>query len=176
MTRSVSMLFLTLLISCPVAGQSSNPTSQTRDEQAIKRVVAQTDEYWNNHEFSKNAELRTDDAEDVNVVGQRQTRSEIPSTPPWFQKAFGASTIHSTVIWIKFIKPDVAAVDVSWEMTGGRCPDGSDDARPQTYRKGLESLVMTKQRGRWLVAVFHNMDLPVTPAGSTRPDIPCQFR
>src|SRR5260370_38642780 len=87
------------------------------------------------HEFSKNAELRTEDSEGVNVVGQRQT-GIASTTPPWFQKAFGTSTIHSAVIWIKFIKPDVAAVDVSWEMTGGRCPDGSDDAKQQTLSEG----------------------------------------
>ena len=175
MKITICVVFVPVLISCFAVGQSSKPTSQTSDEEAIKRVVAQSDEYWNRHEFSKNAELRTENSEEVNVVGQRQI-GIASTTPPWFQKAFGASTIHSAVIWIKFIKPDVAAVDVSWEMTGGRCPDGSDDAKQQTYRKGLESLVMTKQRGRWLVAVFHNMDLPVTPPGSTRPEIPCQFR
>ena len=175
MKRRLSMLFLALPISCSAAAQSSNPTIPTRDEQAITRVVAQSDESWTRHDFSKNAELRTEDSEEVNVLGQRRT-GMLATTPPVFQKAFGASTIHSTVVWIKSIKPDVAAVDVSWEMTGGRCPDGSDDAQPQTYRKGLESLVMTKQRGRWLITVFHNMDLPVTPPGSTRPEIPCQFR
>ncbi len=159
------------------AGQSREVPDHTRDEQAIKRLVAQFDEIWNRHEFSKTAELQTEDAVDVNVVGQRMTRSEIAKElPPWFQKAFGASTLHGKVEWIRFIRPEIAAVDVIWEMTGARCPDGSDDAKLQTYRKGLMSLIMTKQRGRWLIAVFHNMDLPVVPPGSTETDVPCQFR
>ena len=125
-----------MLISCNAAGQASKPANQTCDEEAIKRVVAQSDEYWNRHEFAKNVELRTEDSEEVNVVGDRRTGNEIATTPPWFQKAFGTNTIHSALIWIKFIKQDVAAIDVSWAMTGGRYPYGSDDAKQQTYRKG----------------------------------------
>ncbi len=55
-------------------------------------------------------------------------------------------------------------------------PDGSDDAKSETYRKGMMSLIMAKHGGRWLITVFHNMDLPVVPPGSTKPDVPCQFR
>ena len=148
-------------------------TSVTPDDAAIRQVAAQYVEYWNRHEFERTAELRTADSENVNVVGQRSTQADVSKGgPSYYQQAFGNSTIHDTVVSIKYLKPDVAAVDVAWEMTGAKCPDGSD----ASYRVGLKSLVMTKARGKWLIAVFHNMDLP-TPADRSGPHtVPCQFR
>ncbi len=57
---------------------------------------------------------------------------------------------------IRFIKPDVAAVDAWWEMEGVTDMDGK--AKPA--RKGLLNLIMTPRGDTWLVAVMHNMDLP----------------
>jgi uncharacterized protein (TIGR02246 family) len=173
MKRASITLSLIVLLSAAAMAQSSKAPSHPDDDAAIKRVVAQYQEYWNRHEFAKTAELRTEDSENVNVVGQRSTRADIAKGgPSYYQQAFGNSTIHDTVISIKYLKPDVAGVDVAWEMTGAKCPDGSD----ASYRVGLKSLVMTKVRGKWLMAMFHNMDLP-TPAdrgGLGTP--PCQFR
>ena len=153
--------------------RTSGAKSHSDDDAAIKQVAAQYAEYWNRHEFERTAELRTADSENVNVVGQRSTQADVSKGgPSYYQQAFGNSTIHDTVVSIKYLKPDVAAVDVAWEMTGAKCPDGSD----ASYRVGLKSLVMTKVRGKWLIAVFHNMDLP-TPADRSGPrTVPCQFR
>jgi uncharacterized protein (TIGR02246 family) len=72
------------------------------------------------------------------------------------------SETHQTghVRSVRFLKPDVAAVDVDWEMTGAKNPDGS--MRPT--RKGLHSLIMTKQSdGSWLIAVMHVHEFTNTP-------------
>ena len=107
--------------------RTSGARSHSDDDAAIKQVAAQYVEYWNRHEFERTAELRTADSENVNVVGQRSTRADITKGgPSYYQQAFGNSTIHDTVVSIKYLKPDVAAVDVAWEMTGAKCPDGSD--------------------------------------------------
>ena len=57
---------------------------------------------------------------------------------------------------IRFVRPDVANVDVTWTQTGSVL-DGKD----RGLRKGLMSWIATKERGAWGVAVMHNMDLPV---------------
>jgi uncharacterized protein (TIGR02246 family) len=168
-----SIMSLSTLLATAALAQTSVAGSHPGDDAAIKRLVAQYEDYWNRHEFARTAELRTEDSENVNVVGQRSTRADIAKGgPSYYRQAFGNSTIHETVISIKYLKPDVAAVDVAWEMTGAKCPDGSD----ASYRLGLNSLVMTKVGGKWLIAIFHNMDLP-TPAdrGGSR-TLPCQFR
>lgn len=58
---------------------------------------------------------------------------------------------------VRFIRPDVAAVDALWEMTGAKLPGRSENE----FRKGLANLIMTKTGGKWKVTVMHNMDLPV---------------
>lgn len=175
MSRAIALLCLLLSVAVPAQGGA--PMNQTQDEAAIRQVVTLFDQYWNQHDFSKTAELHTPDSIDVTVVGTRSTRAEIfQDPPPWFHKAFDKSTLHSTVIWIKFLRPDIAAVDASWEMHGSRCPDGSDDAKPDTYRKGLMSLILVKNREQWRIAVFHNMDLPTKTADGVKTEVPCQFR
>ena len=135
MKRASIIFSLITLLSAGLA-QTSNARSHPDDDAAIKRVVAKYQDYWNRHEFAKTAELRTEDSENVNVVGQRSTRADIAKGgPSYYQQAFGNRPIHDTVISIKYLKPDVAGVDVAWEMTGAKCPDGSD----ASYRVGLKS-------------------------------------
>jgi hypothetical protein len=90
MTRALAALCL--LLSCGAAGQVAAPTNQSQDEAAIRRVVSLFDEYWNQHKFSKTAELHTPDSMDVTVVGSRSTRAEI------FQDHRPGFTKHSTKV------------------------------------------------------------------------------
>ena len=68
-------------------------------------------------------------------------------------------TLKIDDVKVRFIKPDVAAVDEWWEMTGARDRNGQEIP----LRKGLLNLVMTKQDAQWVISVMHNMDLPVSP-------------
>ena len=63
-----------------------------------------------------------------------------------------------TVKSIRFLSPDIASVDVDWEMTGARTADGSE--RPP--RKGLLEPVLVKQNGQWSIAVFHETEFNVS--------------
>ena len=76
-----------------------------------------------------------------------------------FQTFFKASHLTASLKTVRFIKPDVAAVDVLWEMTGATDPSGV----PIPLRQGLANVVMTKQGESWSIIVMHNMDLPVQP-------------
>ena len=58
---------------------------------------------------------------------------------------------------IRFLRPDVAAVDATWTQTGA-----VQNGRDMGLRKGLLMLIATKQGDDWGIAVMHNMDLPVT--------------
>ena len=62
---------------------------------------------------------------------------------------------------IRFLRPDLASVDVDWQMTGAKTPDGA--ARPP--RKGLLDWVMARQSDEsWLIQVMHNTELTNLPA------------
>jgi hypothetical protein len=98
MKRASITFSLIMLLSAAALAQTSNARSHPDDDAAIKRVVAQYEDYWNRHEFAKTAELRTEDSENVNVVGQRSTRADIAKGgPSHYQQAFGNSTIHDTL-------------------------------------------------------------------------------
>ncbi|MDP9292634.1 MAG: SgcJ/EcaC family oxidoreductase [Verrucomicrobiota bacterium] len=56
---------------------------------------------------------------------------------------------------IRFLRPDVAFVDVTWTQTGA-----VQNGRDMGPRKGLLMLVATQEGGKWGIAVMHNMDLP----------------
>ena len=70
-----------------------------------------------------------------------------------------------TAINTRFIRPDVAAVDVHWEMTGATDAQGN----PRPDRRGLLSFTMEKNAGQWQIVVMHNQDLTALPP-STSPN------
>jgi len=57
---------------------------------------------------------------------------------------------------IRFITPDVAAVDTWWEMRDAKTRDGQEIP----LRRGLANFIMTRSGGQWLITVMHNVDLP----------------
>jgi len=99
-----------------------------------------------------------EDADFTNVRGMSAYgRTEIEKLhAPLFATNFKDSNLKITETKIRFITPDVAAVDARWEMTGAKGPDGHEIP----LRKGLLNFIMTRSSGQWLIMIMHNMDLP----------------
>ena len=57
---------------------------------------------------------------------------------------------------VRFVRSDVATVDVKWEQTGAISPEG----KPWGTRRGILSCVVTQENGKSLIAVWHNLELP----------------
>ena len=75
---------------------------------------------------------------------------------PLIKNIWAHSTLDITKNKIRFIKPDVAAVDAWWKLEGLKTPDDID--RPSRY--GLLNFIMTRHMNDWRITVMHNMDLP----------------
>jgi uncharacterized protein (TIGR02246 family) len=75
---------------------------------------------------------------------------------PLFKTMFQDSHLTVGNTRVRMIRPDVAAVDVKWTMTGARDPHGN----PWPERAGLLNWIATRHGERWLIDVSHNMDLP----------------
>jgi uncharacterized protein (TIGR02246 family) len=144
------------------AQQSAAAPAQDKDRAAIEKTVQSYMDLWNTHDMHAVAMLYTPDCDFVNNFG------DVTHGRDGMEKTFGAfmtgvySETHqtATVKSVRFLKPDVAAVDVTWEMTGAKNQDGT--MRPT--RKGLHSLVMTKQDdGSWQIAVMHVHEYTSTP-------------
>ncbi len=57
-----------------------------------------------------------------------------------------------TVKSIRFLTPEIASVDIDWQMTGAKTRDGQDAPN----RKGLLTWIVTKQHnGQWMITIYH---------------------
>jgi uncharacterized protein (TIGR02246 family) len=133
------------------------PAGSARDEQGIRKVLADFIEAWNKHDAKAFSMVFAEDADFTNVGGKSaHGRLEVEKFhAPAFATKFKDTNQKITETKIRFIKSDVAAVDARWEMTGAKDAEGQD--RPP--RKGLLNFVMTKEDGTWLITVMHNTEL-----------------
>ena len=157
--------FLLLLsLSTSAIGQTANGELKNQcnsiDEMGIKKVLADQVEAWNRRDAKAFSMAFAEDADFTNVVGaSAHGRAEVEKFhAPMFATIFKDSNLKMAKTKIRFIKPDVAAVDAWWEMTGAKTREGKEIP----LRKGLLNFVMTKEGGRWFITVMHNMDLPVS--------------
>jgi uncharacterized protein (TIGR02246 family) len=77
------------------------------------------------------------------------------------QSIFKGTSVKTSIGKLRFVRPDVAIVDISGEMTGfAKVPPGLPVGTDGTLRfKLLEVLV--KEKGEWWIAEYHNV--AVTP-------------
>lgn len=156
-------LFLMLLAYSvdSAAGADARPAAAAKEDEGISKVLAGFVEAWNKHDANAFSMVFAEDADFTNVRGtSAHGRTEVAKFhAPVFATIFKDTTLKITRSKIRFIKPDVGAVDAWWEMTGAKTPDGQSIP----VRKGLLNFVMTKEGTQWFIAVMHNMDLPASP-------------
>jgi uncharacterized protein (TIGR02246 family) len=150
---------LLLLVSSNSEGQVSDGVNIT-DEKLIKKVLTDFTDAWNKHDAKAFSDVFSDDADFTNVRGtSAHGRKEVEEFhAPRFATNFKDTFQKITQSKIRFIKPDVTAVDAWWEMTGAKSPEGQD----LPPRRGLLNFIMTKNGDTWLITVMHNMDLPAS--------------
>ena len=155
-------LSLVLLISAAIAisahTQQPDNASHAADEAAIKAVVAERwMAGWNAHNVHQFASMFAEDADFTNVLGQSASgRANIEKFHVYvFEHFFQKSHQTGEVTTIRFLRSDIAAVDVRWDMTGAVDEAG----KPIPHRNGLANCVFTKSGGEWLVTIMHNTEL-----------------
>jgi uncharacterized protein (TIGR02246 family) len=165
MRRAFVAFPLLLLMSTYAAGQTTGGEAKSpahsKDEAEISKVLAAFVEAWNKHDAKAFSMVFAEGADFTNVRGMSASgRAEIEQFhAPLFATRFKDTSQKMTKTKIRLIRPDVAAVDAWWEMTGVKGPEGQDIP----LRRGLLNLVMTKEGEKWLIMVMHNMDLPSSP-------------
>lgn len=150
---------LLLMVSSNSEGQVTDSV-KTKDEERIKKVLSDFTDAWNKHDAKAFSNVFSEDADFTNVRGtSAHGRSEVEKFhAPLFTTRFKDTYQKITQSKIRFIKPDVAAVDAWWEMTGVKGPEGQD----MPPRKGLLNFIMTRNSNTWLITIMHNMDLPAS--------------
>lgn len=165
MRRNFAGFLLLIILSICAVGQAvgdkSKSTGSAKDEEAIKNLLVSFVDAWNRHDAKAFSMIFAEDADFTNVRGMSaHGRAEVEKFhAPRFATTMKDSHQKITEIKVRFIRPDVAAVDARWEMTGAKTQEGQ--AIP--LRKGLLNFVMAKEGEKWFIAVMHNMNLPDSP-------------
>jgi uncharacterized protein (TIGR02246 family) len=140
--------------------------SADADSAAIKRVFVKFDENFNRHDAQDTSVFSTD----VDFTNMRGVHRSGPNEiAQWLAPLMtGTGTLSAahrtdTVRSIRFLTPEVAAVDADSVITGSKAPDGST----VPPRKGLMIAVLTKMNGDWKIAIFHEAEFP--PAAAATP-------
>ena len=129
------------------------------DEVLINRAIGALEDAWNRHDAQALAGLFAEESDFTDAWGVRaEGRSGVEEYyVPLFETTFRESRLMFEDVRIRFVRPDIAAVDVKWEMTGATDPAGN----PRQPRKGLMNLIMAKEPHGWEIKVMHDMDMPI---------------
>jgi uncharacterized protein (TIGR02246 family) len=147
--HSVRLTFLTLIssLACSaIAAQSDD------DRAEIRSVAMRQGQVWG-RDARAYAALFTEECDVINIVGWWwKGRAELERRlTQAFQVMFRDSRLTITEVDTRFLRSDVAVAHARWTMTGAKAPPGIPEPR-----QGIQTLVFTKQSGRWLITAFHN--------------------
>ncbi|MCI4325014.1 MAG: SgcJ/EcaC family oxidoreductase [Thermoplasmata archaeon] len=133
-------------------------------DRAIRALISEFRGAWNAHDAGRLAGVFAEDALYTSWRGNRAggrvgVRAHHSAG---FQGMFKDSVLTVDGLKIRDIRPDVAAVDVWWSMTGAR--DNAGAVRPPS--RGLMALVVTRENAEpWRILVFHNREIPSDAPG-----------
>jgi len=148
-TVAAAVLGASLFLSLPVAAQGT-----PEDEQAIRRVIVEMTEGFNQHDARASTRMYTADADLITVRGERfRGTSEFEKGLASIFTTRAREATHRTLnVSVRFIRPDVALAHVTNELSGLIAPDGQ---RPAPHQE-LSLRVFVKEGTQWRVAAFHN--------------------
>ena len=158
------ILLATLLLSgLPILAQTGNP----EDETGIRAVIQSEEDAWNHGDAQAFAAHYAADGSFTNVIGQQLYGREafIAQHARIFSTIYKGSHNSFVVGKIKFLRPDVAVVDIDGVLTGAtRLPPGLKPQADGALHVKLQE-VMTKEKGSWWIAAFHNVAVfPLPPS------------
>jgi uncharacterized protein (TIGR02246 family) len=139
---------------------------QSQDETEIRKVMMALDEAWNRHDMKAFASQFAEDADQVNVAGwwwkgRPEIEKKLTAAHAFI---FRESTHTDNEVYIKFLTPQIAVVHVLWSIVGDLHRDGTPAGTPAQPRKGIQTQVLQKLSGKWMIVAFHNTNrLPEEP-------------
>lgn len=145
-------LFGFMLVNAHAAdAQTPQTSAKDKDEASIRQIVQQVQDGWNAHDGKAFAAPFAADADYVVVNGMSIKGREAieKGHTAIFTTIYKDSHNVGTVKGIRFLRPDVAVVHVEWNLefaAGGE----------KRKARAMNTMVMTKEEGKWGIAAFHN--------------------
>ncbi|MGE5180654.1 MAG: YybH family protein [Acidobacteriota bacterium] len=152
MRRLITMI----LLASSTAALAGGP-----QEAAILKVHEDFAASWNRGDYKGTAAIFADDADFINPLGRvAKGKAEIEKLyKDELTTAFKGSRFRSDCkAGVRVIRPDVAVVTCSFEVTGGKLPDGK--AMPPL--DGIYTTTMVEAKGKWQVVAGRPM-IPFAP-------------
>jgi uncharacterized protein (TIGR02246 family) len=153
-TRVKTVLAIFLLVSFSAAvSWSQMASNMDADSAAIKQCVAAWEDAWNRHDAHATATRYVEDGDFSSTTGipshgWKELEEHYNAIFTTFLKdAHRTDTVKS----IRFLTPEIASVDIDWQMTGAKTRDGQD----VPIRKGLLTWIVTKHNGQWMITIYH---------------------
>jgi uncharacterized protein (TIGR02246 family) len=133
------------------------PTTSVEDEQAIRQIVQALEDAWNTGDSEAWSAHNADSICHTVFNGHFiEGKAAVEAAHHGIFKTFYKDTQQKfTVRWVRFLRPDVAAVQFDTEMAG---KGEILRARPLA--------VLTKQQDRWQIEIFQNTPIMPHPAAA----------
>jgi uncharacterized protein (TIGR02246 family) len=131
-----------------------SPSIAAGDDEDVRATVRTFETGWNSHDMGVLFQAFTADADWINVVGMWwQGLADVKLAHRAYHETFFRDTqLHIDAMQVRFVSMDTAIAVVTWKKDSFIAPDG----RTRPAGRDLMSLVLVKQRGRWLIAHGHN--------------------
>lgn len=124
------------------------------DQEKIRAVVMGFFEAWNHHDMKAFAELFTDDAGWINIVGMhwRGKKAVIKAYEVFHRTIFQNTDMTPTDVEMRSVTSDVAVAVVTLKAGDFTAPGGEVKIGTQDRL----SIVLVKREGQWNIAHGHN--------------------
>jgi len=145
-----------LVFILPFISFGSTLSAQNQDSLAIIKVISSYERTFNQKDPKAYANLFAEDADFVNWQGKlAHGRDSIEAFHIKTFKNLRTTQLKFISHTVRFIKPDVATVDINLININMTTPDG----KPLPNREVMLALVLTKERGNWFIKVNHTIML-----------------
>ena len=142
------------------------------EEALIRKVIDAEEDAWNRGDAKAFAARFQEDGAFTDVFGAvSRSRAELEKRQAeFFASLFKGSRLALKVRKVRFLRPDVAIVEIDTEVSGFRkLPPVVYVDTEKVLRTRLQQ-VMAKSGTDWMVAAFHNVDVKTPPEALVAPE------
>ena len=127
--------------------------ADSSDEAAVRALLDQFIEGWNEANGARLARSFARDAEFINIMGLRVRGRDLIARghDELFETVFFGTRLSGGVETVRFLRPDVAYADGVFML------QNSDGTPHDLLERALPAFIALKEGGAWSIAIFRNM-------------------
>jgi len=154
MTVSLAVVPALVLVGCQPAAEPEPAAPPPTDEELVHQLVSDFEATWAQGDAAAIAAFWTEDGDAVNEYGHFPGRSAVEENyRQGFETIYKGTSIAIETTSVRFLQPDVAVADGTYEVTGAMSPEGEE----LPAIKGLWMGVDVKVDGKWYISSLRPM-------------------